>query len=253
MRCNLFGVEGSARAASAACRALILLAIALVVGINQKIYRSGADIAPEEIFLSEALERVDFSGHCWNCAAVTTDCLREMTGSYLLGAEIALRQLFAAGLRSEQTPAKEMAGTTVQSLYVASGRQPDQGSSYPICRARKLRQGCLFASGLGHVFVCRPARENLVFLDRQRSMRSMRSMRCVLFSAIKGPLLQRWYALPPAPRILAFCQIRTVMEGRHPRPCTLTYDKTSGSTNGLRSIGETVPNKHPMMNTDCGA
>ena len=83
--------------------------------------------------------------------------------------------------------------------------------------------------------------------------RSMRSMRYVLFSAIEGPLSQRWYALPPAPRILAFCQIHTVMEGRHPRPRTLTYDKTSGSTNGLRSISETVPNKHPMMNTDCGA
>jgi len=84
-------------------------------------------------------------------------------------------------------------------------------------------------------------------------MRSMRSMRLSLFSAIEGPLLQRWYALPPAPRILVVCQTRTVMEGRHPRPRTVTYDNTSGSTNGLRSISETVPNKHPMMNTDCGA
>ena len=89
------------------------------------------------------------------------------------------------------------------------------------------------------------------------------SMRCVLFSAIEGPLLQRWYALPPAPRILVVCQTRTVDGGPPPeaayayvRQYVRIYERTAEhrrnrtqqaphDEHGLRSIGDTVPNKHP--------
>ena len=144
MRCNFFGVERSARAASAACRALILLVIALVVGIHQKIYHSGADFAPEAIFRSRALERADFSGNCWNEAAVATRCLWEIAGSRtlrLLGAEIAPETALRCWTRertdTSQRNGWEDAAVAARCLLETTG----PGSSYPTSQARKLRQG----------------------------------------------------------------------------------------------------------------
>ena len=97
------------------------------------------------------------------------------------------------------------------------------------------------ASAAGDAGILFPEPERVTVtgeIQGPEAMRSMRSMRFGLFSAIEGPLLQRWYALPPAPRILVVCQTRTVMEGRHPRPRTVTVVRTT-----IRQD----------LRTDCGA